>query len=95
MSGHVFHPGHHELHGITVLVRGHQGELLVGRFDSETPEGYRIMAVSRFDPAQDRSESDYLHRIKQFGIRVDLPRVVIPQKEVASLTPLGDLLQTN
>jgi putative YphP/YqiW family bacilliredoxin len=35
----LFHPGHHELHGITVVIETHGSRTYVGRFDSEDQQG--------------------------------------------------------
>jgi len=93
MSGHVFHPGHHELHGVTVLVRTVDGALLVGRFDNEVPAGVRLLAVNRYDPARNGAPEEYLARLHQFGIPVDEPMVIVPKQSVETITPFRDTMK--
>ncbi|MEP7327346.1 MAG: hypothetical protein ABI836_15460 [Gemmatimonadota bacterium] len=89
MSGHVFHPGHHELHGITVVLRTTDQQILVGRFDSVDAAGVRMLGVSAFDAARDGTAPEFLARTNKFGIRVDRPQVTINNAVVASITPLS------
>ena len=88
MTGHVFHPGHHELHGITVVLRTTDRQVFIGRFDSVDERGVRMMAVSTFDSARDGSEAEFLARTGKFGVRVDAPRLIVDGQVVASITPL-------
>lgn len=94
MSGHVFHPGHHDLHGITVVLRTTDQQLLVGRFDTQDEHGVRMIGVSAFDQGRDGSPTEFLDRTNKFGLRVDQPRATIRNEIVASITPLGDELGT-
>jgi hypothetical protein len=88
VSGHVFHPGHHELHGITVVLRTTDRQVFVGRFDSVDERGVKMMAVSTFDSTRDGNEADFIGRTGKFGVRVDAPRITIQSEMVASITPL-------
>ena len=88
MSGPVFHPGHHELHGITVVLRTTDHQVFVGRFDSVDERGVKMMAVSTFDSARDGNEGDFIGRTGKFGVRVDSPRMTVRNEIVASITPL-------
>ena len=62
MSGHVFHPGHSELHGITVVVETNGSLTYVGRYDSEDERGVHMLdvgvheALRRRLPGRVRSE---------------------------------------
>lgn len=89
MSGHVFHPGHHELHGITVVLRTTDQQVLVGRFDSEDSGRVRMLGVSAFNAERDGSPPEFLARTSKFGIRVDRPQATIDSAIVASITPLS------
>ena len=90
MSGHVFHPGHHELHGITVVLRTTDHQILVGRFDSVEAGRVRMLGVGAFDAARDGSPPEFLARTNKFGIRVDRPHATIDSAIVASVTPLSE-----
>jgi hypothetical protein len=76
----VFHPGHHALHGITV----------VGRFDTQDDGGVHLLDVAvhdRSDPASSREE--FLRRTLKFGVPVARKHVVVPSSDVATLVPLS------
>jgi hypothetical protein len=45
MPGHVFHPGHSELHGVTVVVETNGALTYVGRYDSEDDHGVHMLDV--------------------------------------------------
>jgi uncharacterized alpha-E superfamily protein len=86
MSGHVFHPGHEELHGITVVVRGASGRSWVGRYHERTERGILLHDVAIHDPATAPVDRDaWLARLRKFGIKVDSKHVVIPDSESAEL----------
>ncbi len=51
MSGHVFHPGHEELHGVTVVVEGASGRTYVGRYHERVERGIAMRDVATHDPA--------------------------------------------
>jgi hypothetical protein len=90
VSGHVFHPGHHELHGITVVLRTTDHQILVGRFDSVDAGGVRMLGVSAFNAERDGSPPEFLARTNKFGIRVDRLQATIDNSVVASITPLSE-----
>ena len=86
MSGHVFHPGHEELHGITVVVRGASGRSWVGRYHERTERGILLHDVAMHDPATAPVDRDaWLARLRKFGIKVDSKYVVIPDSETAEV----------
>ena len=92
MTGHVFHPGHQELHGITVVLETKDAGLLVGRYDRQDELGVHMIGVSVFDPSQAQMTSaEFLARTAKFGVRVDRPHLVIPTEKVQGITPLGSL----
>ncbi len=88
---HVFHPGHHALHGITVVLETHGAETYVGRFDSEDERGVHLLDVGVHDGTQGASKEEYVRRSAKFGIRVDRKHLVVPKGAVARVTPLGEL----
>jgi hypothetical protein len=80
MSGHVFHPGHSELHGITVVLETTGDAIYVGRYHEETPQGVLLHDVAeQRDPA---ARAEFLRRTLKFGVRADHPHVLIPTAEV-------------
>ena len=87
---HVFHPGHHALHGITVVLDTTSGETYVGRFDSEDERGVHLLDVGRHDGGSGSREA-YLGRSIKFGILVEQKHVTLPKASVARVTPLGEV----
>jgi hypothetical protein len=92
MSGHVFHPGHAELHGITVVLETLSDRTYVGRYDSEDASGVHILDVGVHDPsAATLSKEDYIRRSAQFGVRSEHKHLVVPRNDVARITRLEEL----
>ena len=92
MSGHVFHPGHHELHGITVVLETTGPLAYVGRFDTQDDSGVHLLDVAvhdRSDPASSREA--FLQRTLKFGVRVTRKHVIVPSGDVATLVPLSSV----
>jgi hypothetical protein len=87
---HVFHPGHHELHGITVVLETHGRETFVGRFDSEDERGVRMLDVGVHDGGGGGTKEEYIRLSLKFGIRTDRKQVVVPKESVARITRLAD-----
>jgi hypothetical protein len=92
MSGHVFHPGHAELHGITVVVETSGSLTYVGRYDSEDERGVLMLDVGVHDAAAAGvPKEEYVRKSAKFGIRSDHKRLVVPAAEVTRITRLGAL----
>lgn len=90
MSGMVFHPGHQELHGVTVVVSGADGLTYVGRFDREDERGVLLRDVAVWNPATAHGPVDeFLARTLKFGVRAEIRQLVLPSAEVASIRRLS------
>ena len=90
MSGHVFHPGHEELHGVTVVVDGSSGRSWVGRYHERTERGILLHDVAIHDPATAPVSRDaWLDRLRKFGVKVDARHVVVPESESVKISRLG------
>jgi hypothetical protein len=85
----VFHPGHHELHGVTVVVETVGPLTYVGRFDSEDAAGVHLLDVGVHDDAAGGTREDFVRRSARFGVRSDRKHLVVPLAEVTRITPLG------
>jgi len=85
----VFHPGHHELHGVTVVVETAGALTYVGRFDTEDAAGVHLLDVGVHDAAAGGTREDFVRRSARFGVRSDRKHLVVPRAEVARITPLG------
>lgn len=92
MTGHVFHPGHAELHGITVVLETVGAQTYVGRYDSEDAAGVHLIDVGVHDASTGQiSREEYLRKSARFGIRTDHKHVVVPADQVARITRLGEI----
>jgi hypothetical protein len=92
MSGHVFHPGHHELHGVTVVLETTGTRTYVGRFDSEDQRGVLMHDVAVHDAAVGGTSWDeFLRRSAKFGIRAEHKDVLVPRDQVVRVTRFAAL----
>ena len=91
MSGHVFHPGHHELHGVTVVLDTARA-LWVGRFDSVTQKGLLLHDAGCYqDGVTEGTREEYLRKTLQFGVRATQKNALIPEEEVRGLRQLAEV----
>jgi len=96
MPGHVFHPGHEELHGVTVVIAGASGRTWVGRYHETNERGVVVLDVAIHDPATTTIPRDaWIERIRKFGVRVDEPFVLLPPKEVGPITCLSEWMESS
>lgn len=94
MSGHVFHPGHEPLHGITVVVECVDRRTMVGRFHHTDQRGVHLLDVAMHRPDDgDGPREAFLERTQKFGVKAEHPHVLVPEHEVVSVTPLREALQ--
>lgn len=88
MSGHVFHPGHSELHGITVVLETAGDVLYIGRYHEETAKGILLHDAAE---CRDREgQSDFVRRTLKFGVRATHRNVMVPPAEVRRVVRLVD-----
>ena len=93
MAGHVFHPGHQALHGITVVLETHGSTTYVGRFDSQDERGVHMHDVGVYDAsAGGATKAEFLRRCDKFGIRPEHRDLVVPAAEVVRIERLVDAL---
>ncbi len=91
MSGHVFHPGHEELHGVTVVVESPSGVIWVGRYHERTDRGVLMHDVAIHDPATGaEARADWLRRQLKFGIRVEQKHLTVPNDQARRIVRLSD-----
>jgi hypothetical protein len=91
MSGHVFHPGHSELHGITVVVETNGSRTYVGRYDSEDEHGVHMLDVGIHEAFGGSSRDEYIRKSAKFGVRPEHKHVLVPAGEVVRITRLGEM----
>jgi len=93
VTGHVFHPGHQELHGVTVVLETHGQLTYVGRFDHQDDRGVHLHDVGVHDAtAEGLSREEFLRRCDKFGIRTAMRDLLVPTDEVARIRRLVDVI---
>jgi hypothetical protein len=92
VGGHVFHPGHHALHGVTVLLETRGTRSYIGRLDTQDESGVHLLDVAVHDTGtSDVSKEEFIRRTAKFGVPVQHKHTVIPGPEVIRIRPLGEL----
>ena len=87
MSGHVFHPGHDDLHGVTVVISGASGRTYLGRWHERTERGVTMRKVAVHDPATTpQSLEAWLARQRKFGVAATEKHLVVPAAEAGEVT---------
>ncbi|HEX6643671.1 MAG TPA: hypothetical protein VF037_03285 [Gemmatimonadales bacterium] len=89
MSGHVFHPGHEELHGVTVVIEGASGRTYVGRYHERGSRGVVLHDVGVHEPGSELSRDEWIARLLKFGVKVDHRTLVIPDDEAGGMRRLA------
>lgn len=90
MSGHVFHPGHEELHGVTVVVDDREGRTYVGRYHEATARGVVLHDVAVREAVGEALDREgWLKRQKTFGVQVMHRTFVVPKE--ATVGPVARL----
>lgn len=90
MSGHVFHPGHDDLHGITVVLEVASGKTYVGRWHEQVEKGVVLHDVATHDPAGGQSREDFLARTLKFGVKPE-QRTVVVSEQLLSVKKLAEI----
>lgn len=87
MSGHVFHPGHDDLHGVTVVIAGASGKTYVGRWHERAARGVTLRDAAIHDPAASPIVLDeWLARQRKFGVAATEKHLVVPTAEAGAVT---------
>ncbi len=90
-SGAVFHQGHHELHGITVVVDCDDGSTLIGRFDREQDDQTLLLNVAVHRDPDGRDE--FIARAHRFGVRTDADRMLVDRASIVRVVRLGEAIR--
>jgi len=91
VSGHVFHPGHDELHGVTVVVTGRSGRTYVGRWHERGTRGITMKDVAIHDP--DRAGTpieEWIGKQRRFGVAVTEKMLIVPNEEAGEVRLLDE-----
>jgi hypothetical protein len=91
VSGHVFHPGHHELHGVTVVIDARDGRTIVGRFHDVEGGRLRLHDAAVRDAAAPASRDEFLRRTLKFGVPPEHRLLTLAEAEVERMAPLRDV----
>ena len=91
MSGHVFHPGHDELHGVTVIIAGASGRTYLGRWHERGARGVTMKDVAIHDPATSGATVDqWLAKQRKFGVAASEKMIIVPNEEAGAVTVFGE-----
>jgi hypothetical protein len=89
MSGHVFHPGHSDLHGVTVVLETDSEAVYVGRYHEESAAGILLHDVAEHhDLAGGPSREEFLQRTLKFGVRAAHRNLLVPAGRVRRISRL-------
>ena len=90
MTGFVLHPGHHELHGITVVVETNGPITYVARFDTADDQAVYLLNVAIHDRgAPGPALEEFLARTRKFGVKAEQKHLRLPSTQVRNITRLG------
>ena len=93
----TFHPGHHELHGVTVVLQASNERTYVGRFDTQDERGVHLLDVGIHQDGGggggEQSREEYLRRTFKFGVRAEHKHVLVPANEVVAITRLAEIAE--
>ena len=89
MSGHVFHPGHDDLHGITVVLEGASGKTYIGRWHERTAKGVVMHDAAIHDPAGGQGREEFVARTLKFGVKPE-HRTLVVNEEIRSVKKLAE-----
>ena len=92
MSGFVMHPGHHELHGITVVVETTGPLTYVARFDTQDERGIHLLNVAIHDgSAPGPVLEEFLARTRKFGVKAERKHLLLPGDQVSRIRRLSEV----
>jgi len=91
MSGHVFHPGHAELHGITVVLETAGDAVFIGRYHEENEAGVLLHDVAEYRPSADGpTRDDFVKKTLRFGVRAQHRHLLVPKADVRKVSRLAE-----
>lgn len=91
MSGHVFHPGHDEYHGLTVVIYTSGAHTVIGRWDARVGDQVRMLNCARHElGSAEEARDEWVKRIQKFGIPVDHAQLLVPSQGIERVVPLAD-----
>jgi hypothetical protein len=88
--GHVFHPGHDALHGMTVVVVGTAGRHYLGRYHEATEQGLVLHDVGILEPGGPETATEWIAKQRKFGVRAQHRSVTVPSGGYTRVVRLAD-----
>jgi hypothetical protein len=90
-TGHVFHPGHDEWHGQTVVVQTKGPLTVVGRWDAIVGGQVQMRDAAVHDSGREtEAQPAWIARLKQYGIPVQHGTFALPVADVMAVVRLRD-----
>lgn len=90
--GHVFHPGHDEYHGLTVVLYTKGAQTVIGRWDSRVGDDVLMLNATQHDAdASDESRDDWVARVAKFGVPNDHPQLKLPEASIERVVHLSEI----
>lgn len=90
MSGAVFHPGHDDLHGMTVVVLTQGPLTVVGRWDAVRNGLVHLNDCALHDGADPVARDAFLTAQKTYGVAVEHRTLTVPEKTIARVVRLRE-----
>jgi len=91
VAGHVFHPGHAELHGVTVVLDTTDDRTIVGRYHDTENGVVRLHDVGVHAADAGVTREEFLRRTLKFGVRTEHKFLGVPAETVTEMKPLGGM----
>jgi hypothetical protein len=91
MSGQVFHPGHDEWHGLTVVVYTNGPNTVIGRWDARVGDQVRMLQCTQHEEgAADEGRDHWVARVKKFGVPNEHEALLVPGDAIEKVVHLAD-----
>jgi hypothetical protein len=89
VSGHVFHPGHDDLHGVTVVLDTTTGKTVIGRWHERVEKGVVLHDAALREPESQQTRDEFIARALKFGVKPE-HRTLVVTDEIASVRKLAE-----
>lgn len=87
----VFHPGHDELHGQTVVLFTSGPRTFIGRWDVADDHMIKMVGVAMHEEgASELSRDEWVAQTKKYGIPVEHQMLTVPKGEVTNVVKLRE-----
>lgn len=87
----IFHPGHDELHGQTVVLYTTGPRTFIGRWDEDTGEMIRMVGVCMHEAGAAELDRDaWVEQTKKFGVPVEHQMITVPKGDVDRVVKLRE-----